>query len=152
MAREARTSAAASFIWALILLRPREQGAAEDAGVAEDVVHAPAVGGEGRAGCQGGVGLYLGVGVGERQDHLPLAHHLGLDEAGHAGSRDDQVGFRHDGLHVGYLDTLRAGALVGERVRVRGEHPPRPGVHHQVGDAVAGGAEPDLADDLLGRA
>src|SRR5918994_7379100 len=30
------------------LLRPREEGAAEDAGVAEHVVHAPAVGGEGR--------------------------------------------------------------------------------------------------------
>ena len=63
-----------------------------------------------------------------------------------------RVGLRLDALHVGYLNTLRAGPLVGERVRVRGEHPPCSSLHHQVGDAVDGCAEPDLADDLLVRA
>ena len=31
------------------------------------------------------------------------------------------------------------------------DHPLGPGVHHQGGDAVAGGAEPDLAHHLLGE-
>src|ERR671921_505744 len=129
--------------------RPREQGTAEDARVAQDVVDAAAVGGEGRPGRQGGVGFYLGVGVGECQDHLPLAHHRGFDQARYPRRRDDNVGLRHDGLHVGNLDTLRVGALVGERVRVRAEHPLRPGLHHQVGDTVAGRAETDLADHRI---
>src|SRR5215217_123359 len=133
------------------LLRAGHQGATEDAGVAEDVVHAAAVGGEGGARREGVLGFYLGVGVRERQDHLPLAHHLRLDEAGHARRRDHHVGLIHDCLHVGDLYALRAGALVRERVRVRGEHPLGPGVHHEGGDTEARGAQPDLAYHLLAQ-
>src|SRR5215210_5556295 len=131
------------------LLRPREQGTAEDAGVAEDVVHALAVGGEGGARREGVLGLYLGVGVRDRQDHLPLAHHLRLDEARNTRRGDHHVGLVHDGLHLGDLYALRAGALVREWVRVRGEHPLGPGVHHEGGDPEARGAQPDLAYYLL---
>src|SRR4028118_927737 len=42
-----------------------EQGAPEDAGVAEHIVHARAVGGEGGPGLQGGLGLDLWVRVGQ---------------------------------------------------------------------------------------
>src|SRR5215210_5830634 len=54
------------------LLRTGEQGATEDARVAEDVVHAAAVGGEGSARLEGVPGFNLRVGIRERQDHLPL--------------------------------------------------------------------------------
>src|SRR5215207_11219550 len=48
------------------LLRAGEQGAAEDAGVAEDVVHAAAVGGEGGTRREGVLWFYLGIGVRDR--------------------------------------------------------------------------------------
>src|SRR5919202_6483104 len=131
------------------LLGAGEQGAAEDAGVAEHVVHALPVGGEGGARREGVLRLDLGVGVRERQDHLPLPHRLRLYEARHARRRHDDVGLAHDGLHVHDLDALRAGALVGERVRVGAEHLLRPRVHHEGGYPEPGGPEPDLPDNLI---
>src|SRR5215210_8808459 len=77
---------------------PRQERPTEDAGVAEDVVHARPVGGERGARLYRRFGLYLRVGVGEGQYHLPLAHHLRLYKARYAGGRHYYFRLLHDGL------------------------------------------------------
>src|SRR5215211_2463957 len=131
------------------LLGPREEGAAEDARIAEHIVHTRSICGEGGACFDGFVGVDLGVGVGEGQDHLAFAHHHRIYEVRSSRRRHDEVGLAHDGLHVRYLDTLFLGALVGEGVGIGAEYPPRTTVGHQGGDPEPGGAEPDLAHHLL---
>jgi hypothetical protein len=128
---------------------PGQQRPAKDAGVAQDVVHARPVSGEGRPRFHGVLGLYLRVGVGERQDHLPLAHHLRFYEARYSGRRHHHVRLPHHGLHVGDLDPLLFCARVARLVRVRGQDPLRLAVHHEGGDPVPRCSEPDLADRLV---
>src|SRR5215211_2772525 len=131
------------------LLGPREEGAAEDAGVAEHVVHARSVRGEGCSRLDGLVGVDLGVGVGEGQYYLSFTHHGGVYEVRSSRRRHDDVGLTHDGLHVCYLDALFLGPLVREGVGVGADYPPRTSVGHQGGDPEACGAESDLAYHLL---
>ena len=95
------------------------------------------------------IGIDLGSRVGEREDHLTLADHLGLDQPWLAAGRDDDIGLAHHVCEVDDLDPAGARVLLRRRVRVGGEHAPDAGVVDQRRDPEAGGAEADLADDGL---
>src|ERR687894_2124599 len=77
---------------------PGQQRPAEDARIAQDVVHARPVSGEGRPRFHGVFGLYLRIGVGQRQDHLPLPHPLPFYEARDSGCRHHHVRLPHHGI------------------------------------------------------
>src|SRR5215207_8592185 len=128
---------------------PGQERPAEDAGVAQDVVHARPVGGVRGARFDRRFGLYLGVRGGVRQDHLPHAHHLRLYQTRYAGRRYHHFRLLHYGLHAGDLYALLSRPLVARLVRIRGYDLGRLPVDHQRGDSEPGGAQTDLADHLV---
>ena len=153
LVREWRTiaAAAASFIPVEIVRAPQESVPRRIPGKREDVVDRGAVGGERGAGAQRGLRLDLGVRVGQREDRLSLADHLGADQPRPPGRRDDDVGAGHDGREVGDLDAVGVGGLWASGSGSVASDGLRPGVPGQARDAEAGRAEPDLPDRLVGE-
>ena len=78
-----------------------------------DVVDALAVRRKHRAALERDDRFDLGVRVRQRKDDLSLAHPFGLDQAAHAGRRDDDVGLGHD-----LLQRQRLAAELAQAARI----------------------------------